>query len=154
MTSVSRPHEFPFCRSRQFSNQLVPPEKHSENTKAQNIAIDVPSPFRNSASSVKAGPEWLKEFISFVRFCTISFLVRSAQINQKMPQHNEFEMAASFPAKFFSVRSHEQQNNQKSGHLPLIFAYHLTLITSLAFRLPPRLHLLNGLHHCKLTSVF
>lgn len=81
MTSVARPCEFPFCRSRHFSNQVVPSEKHSENTKAQNMAIAVPSAFQNSDLSIKAGPERLKEFISFVRFCTILFLLRSAQIS-------------------------------------------------------------------------
>lgn len=81
MTSVSRPREFSFCRSRQFSNQVVPSEKHSGNTKTQNMAIAVPSAFQNSALSIKAGSERLKEFVSFVRFCTILFLLRSSQIS-------------------------------------------------------------------------
>lgn len=56
MTSESSPREFPFCRSKQFSIQLVPPEKSNEK-KAQYKATAFPSAFRDGPFSVKAGPE-------------------------------------------------------------------------------------------------
>lgn len=70
-------------------------------------------------------------FITFVSFYIILILVRNAQPCNKTPQTIQFEMAASFTAEVFSVRSHERQNNQKSGHLSLTFTHHLTPVTSL-----------------------
>lgn len=124
MTSASSPHELPFCRLRHFSVKLAPPEKQmrkkgSQHRKPHNYCWPH-SAIRNFLLTIKAGPESLKMFITFMSFYITLILVRKALDCDKMSKCSKLKWLQASLQKFSQwdhIKAEQIENRRPSSDL-------------------------------------